>query len=111
MARYASIQEVIASYPSRFNPESAVGIDEKVYMNLSGDGGGEWVLHVHDGQVDISEGSVEGAILTLRAPADVWLAVENGQVNPMSALMTGKLKLKGSIPFAMKFIGMFGGKV
>lgn len=110
MARYASMQEVIASYPGRFQPESAVGVNEKVYMNLTGDGGGEWVLHVHDGQVDISEGSTDDAVLTLTAPADVWLAVENGQINPMSALMTRKLKLKGSIPFAMKFIGMFGGK-
>lgn len=111
MARYSSIQEVIASYPGRFNPKAAEGVDEKVQMSLSGDGGGEWVLHVHDRQVDISEGTTENPTLSLKAPADVWLSVENGQTNPMSAMMTGKLKLKGSIPFAMKFMGMFGGKV
>ena len=111
MPRYSSIDEVIASYPQRFNPEKAQGVDDVVQMNLSGEGGGSYVLHVHDGQVDVSEGTAENPTLTLDAPADVWLSVENGQTNPMMAMMTGKLKLKGSVPFATKFMGMFGGKV
>jgi len=110
MPRYSSIDEVIASYPDRFNPSKAQGVDDKVQMNLSGEGGGHYVLHVHDGQVDISEGEAEDPTLTLNAPADVWLSVENGQTNPMMAMMSGKVKLKGSVPFATKFMGMFGGK-
>jgi putative sterol carrier protein len=111
MARYSSIQEVIASYPARFNPEKAKGVDDTVQMNLMGEGGGQYVLHVHDGQVDVSEGTTEDPTLTLTAPADVWLSVENGQTNPMMAMMSGKVKLKGSVPFATKFMGMFGGNV
>lgn len=111
MPRYSSMQEVIASYPARFNPEKARGVDDKVLMNLTGDGGGQWVLHVHDDTVDITEGTIDDPTLTVDAPADVWLAVENGQTNPMMALMTGKVKLRGSVPFATKFMGMFGGKV
>jgi len=110
MARYSSIDEVLASYPARFNPEKAKGVDEKVQMNLSGDGGGNYIIHVHDDQVDVTEGTAEDATLTLDAPADVWLAVENGQTNPMMAMMSGKVKLRGSVPFATKFMGMFGGK-
>lgn len=110
MARYSSIDEVIASYPQRFTPEKAEGVDDVVQMNLSGDGGGQYILHVHDQQVDISEGVAENPTLTLDAPADVWLSVENGQTNPMMAMMTGKVKLRGSVPFATKFMGMFGGK-
>jgi putative sterol carrier protein len=110
MPRYSSIEEVIASYPARFNPEKAQGVDDKVQMNLTGDGGGQWVLHVHDGQVDISEGTTRDPALTLDAPADVWLSVENGQTNPMMAVMSGKVKLRGSVPFATKFMGMFGGR-
>src|SRR5690606_8413576 len=83
MARYSSIEEVIASYPQRFNPEKADGVDDVVQMNLSGEGGGQYVLYVHDRQVDISEGVAENPTLTLDAPADVWLSVENGQTNPM----------------------------
>ncbi len=110
MPRYSSIADVLASYPQRFDPEKAEGVDETVQMNLSGDGGGEYVIHVHDQQVDVSEGTAEDPTLTLNAPADVWLSVENGQTNPMMAMMSGKVKLKGSVPFATKFMGMFGGK-
>jgi putative sterol carrier protein len=110
MPRYSSIDEVIASYPQRFNPSKAEGVDDTVQMNLSGEGGGQYTLHVHDQKVDISEGEVENPTLTLNAPADVWLSVENGQTNPMMAMMSGKVKLKGSVPFATKFMGMFGGK-
>jgi putative sterol carrier protein len=110
MPRYNSMQEVIDSYPARFNPEKARGVNDKVQMNLHGEGGGQWVLHVHDDQVDVREGTTEDPTLTLEADADVWLAVENGHTNPMMALMTGKVKLRGSVPFATKFMGMFGGK-
>ncbi len=109
MPRYSSIADVLASYPQRFNPEKAEGIDETVQMNLSGEGGGEYLIHVHDQQVDVSEGTADDPTLTLNAPADVWLSVENGQTNPMMAMMSGKVKIKGSVPFATKFMGMFGG--
>lgn len=109
MPRYSSVDEVIASYPARFNPEKAKGVDDVVQMNLQGEGGGQYVLHVHDQQVDVSEGTHPSPTLTLEAPAETWLQVENGQLNPMMALMSGKVKLKGSVPFATKFMGMFGG--
>ncbi len=111
MPRYQSMQDVVASYPERFDPSKAQGVDDKVQMNLSGEGGGNWILHVHDGRVDVSEGVEPNPTLSVEAPADVWLSIENGQTNPMMAVMTGKVKLRGSVPFATKFMGMFGGTV
>jgi putative sterol carrier protein len=109
MPRYKSIDEVIASYPQRFRPEKAQGVDEQVQMILHGESGGQWVVHVHSQQVDIRKGVADDPTLTVEAPADVWLDVENGETNPMMALMTGKIKLKGSVPFATRFMAMFGG--
>jgi putative sterol carrier protein len=109
MPQYQSIDAVIASYPERFRPEKAVGVDEEVQMTLHGEDGGQWVLHVHDGKVDVREGVAADPTLTLEAPATAWLEVENGETNPMMALMTGKIKLKGSVPFATKFMAMFSG--
>lgn len=110
MARYASIQEVIASYPSRFNADKAQSLDDTVYMNLTGANARSVVLHVHNGQLDVVEGATppEDPSLTLTADAEDWLAIENGQLNPMTAMMTGKVKMKGNPAFAMKFMGLFG---
>ena len=67
------------------------------------------VRRVHDQQLDIREGDTPAdPTLTLRADADDWLAIENGELNPMMAMMQGKVKLKGSIPFATKFMSIFG---
>lgn len=108
MPRYATLDEVLASYPSRFRAERAEGVDAKVHMHLTGEGSRDVTVHVHDGRLDVVEGAPAEPTLQLSADAADWLAVENGQLNPMMAMMQGKLKLKGSIPFATKFMGMFG---
>ena len=109
MPRYQSIDDVVASYPGRFRADKAEGVDSVVQMHLSGEGGGDYILHVHDQRVDISEGTHPDPTLTLRAAAADWLAVENGHLNPMMAMMQGKVKLRGSVPFATKFMTLFGG--
>jgi len=109
MPRYDSIDDVITSYPDRFQADKAKGVDETVFMNLEGDEPRQLVLHVNDGSLDIRQGETPtDPTLTLSAKSQDWLAIENGQLNPMMAMMQGKAKLRGSMPFAMKFMGMFG---
>lgn len=111
MARYASMDEVLASYPARFNADKARSLDDTVHMNLTGDDGRHVILHVREGVLtvtDHAEAPPEDPSLTLTASADDWVAVENGQLNPMTAMMTGKVKMKGNPAFAMKFMGLFG---
>ncbi len=109
MARYASIDDVLASYPARFNADKAADMDDRVYMNLTGANARDMTLHVHHGELTVEDGApTVDPTLTLTADADNWLAVENGELNPMMAMMSGKVKMKGSMPFAMKFMGLFG---
>lgn len=108
MPRYESLDQVIASYPERFRADKAEGVDATVFMNLTGENGRPIVMHVKDESLRIEDTPVEDPTLTLTADADDWLAIENGNLNPMMAMMQGKLKLKGSVPFATKFMGLFG---
>ncbi|HYE96685.1 MAG TPA: SCP2 sterol-binding domain-containing protein [Rubricoccaceae bacterium] len=109
MPRYASLDEVLASYPARFQPDKAQDVDAVVHMNLSGANARDVLLHVNRGTLRVEEGTpLEDPTLSLVADADDWLAIENGHLNPMMAMMQGKLKLKGSVPFALKFMGLFG---
>lgn len=110
MPRYSSLDEVLASYPGRFQADKAQSMDDKVYMNLTGENARDVTIYVHHGELDVTEGEVpEDPTLRLTADADDWLAIENGQLNPMMAMMQGKMKLKGSVPFATKFMTLFGG--
>ena len=109
MARYASIDEVLASYPGRFRADKAADTHATVVMNLTGANARQVTLVVNNGTLDILDGQAgHDPTLTLTADADDWLKVENGELNPMMALMQQKLKLRGSVPFAMKFMQMFG---
>ena len=109
MARYDSFDEVLASYPSRFNSDKAQNMDDKVYMNLTGDNARDVTLYVHNGELDILDNEVpEDPTLRLTATTEDWVAIENGDLNPMMAMMQGKVKMKGSVPFATKFMGLFG---
>ncbi|MEM7789663.1 MAG: SCP2 sterol-binding domain-containing protein [Bacteroidota bacterium] len=109
MPRYASFDEVLASYPGRFNAEKAQSMDDRVYMNLTGADARDVTLYVHNGQLDILDGEVpDDPTLRLTAATEDWVAIENGELNPMMAMMQGKVKMKGSVPFATKFMGLFG---
>ena len=111
MPRYSSIQDVFASYDARFQPEKAKGEDATVVMDLSGDNAAQRTLYVNDGTFRMEDGvQVDDPKLRLEAKADDWLAIENGEMNPMMAVMTRKIKMKGDMPFAMKFMSFFGGK-
>ena len=109
MPRYATFDDVLASYPARFNSDKAKSMDDKVYMDLSGEDPRDVTLYVHHGELDILEGEVpEDPTLRLSATTEDWVAIENGELNPMMAMMQGKVKMKGSVPFATKFMGLFG---
>jgi putative sterol carrier protein len=103
------MDEVLASYPARFRSVKAEGVDATVQMSFTGASARDVVLRVRDGRLDIEDhATAADPTLTLLADADDWLAVENGELNPMLAMMQGKLKLKGSLPFATKFMTLFG---
>ena len=109
MPRYATLDDVIASYPDRFRPDKADGVEATVQMHLTGANARDIAFHVNNQNLNVEDGAtIDDPTLSVVADADDWLAIENGQINPMMAMMQGKLKLKGSIPFATKFLTLFG---
>lgn len=107
MPRYQSIPEVMASYPARFQPAQAAGVDGVVQLNLTGEGGGPYYMLIKDGTLDVQEGTHPDPTVTVTTPAAEWLKVNNGEANPMMLMMGGKLKISGSLPMATKFQSMF----
>ncbi len=109
MPRYATFDDVLASYPDRFNADKAQSMDDRVHMELTGDNARDVTLYVHNGELDVLDGEVpEDPTLRLTAKTEDWVKIENGDLNPMMAMMQGKVKMKGSVPFATKFMGLFG---
>ena len=70
------------------------------------DGAGAWVVKVDDGSIDVTEGAGD-ADVTLTASEEDFMKIVNGEQNPTSAYMTGKLKIKGDMGAAMKLQKLF----
>ncbi|HEX5368085.1 MAG TPA: SCP2 sterol-binding domain-containing protein, partial [Dehalococcoidia bacterium] len=70
------------------------------------DGAGAWTVRVSDGAVSVDEGAQE-ADCTIQASAETFEKVASGDLNPTTAYMTGKLKIKGDMGAALKLQKLF----
>lgn len=107
MKKFETVPEVMASYPERFKPEASRGTQAAIQLHLTGEGGGDYHLLIDNGTLDVREGTHPDPAMSATADAGDWIALNNGETNPMQMLMQGKVKFSGSIPMAMKFRSMF----
>lgn len=106
----ATAEEVRGLFPAMvagFIPEKADGINAVILFDLSGDNGGQFWIRIADGTAESGEGAAEEPAMTVKAAADDWFAVSTGQMNPMQAFMTGKIKILGDMSLAMRMQTMF----
>ena len=106
----ATTDEVKGIFPvmvDRFVPEKALGMNATILFDLSGENGGFFWIKIEDGVAETGVGEVAQPAMTLKAAADDWYAVSTGEMNPMQAFMTGKIKILGDMGLAMKMQTMF----
>ena len=93
---------------NKVNPEKAAGMNATYQFDITGEGGGKWYVKIADGNVDVGEGEVEGANITLTTDADTWIDIVNGKTSGQTASLLGKLKSQGDMSLAMKLASVFG---
>ena len=90
-----------------FLPEKADGVNAIIQFDLSGDNGGQFFLDIKEGAIEAHDGATDNPNMTLKAAADDYFAVASGEMNPMQAFMSGKIKIQGDMSLAMKLQSMF----
>ncbi len=108
MAQVTSAQQVFDAIPGRVNPETAKGINAKIQFDLSGEGGGQWVVNIADGAATVDSGTTPNPNVTVSTSASDYLSIINGELNAMNAFMQGKVKIKGDMGLVMKLQSLFG---
>jgi putative sterol carrier protein len=104
-----SAQEIFEKMASQFKPEVAGDMTATIQFELSGEGGGQWVASIANGQATVTAGTTPNPTMTFMSAAADYVAIINGTLNPMNAFMQGKIKVKGDMAMAMKMQKMFGG--
>jgi putative sterol carrier protein len=85
------------------NVNAATAPNAIYQFNITGDGGGEWNLDLTKGKTGnfVSKGSHSSPGATITVSAQDWLGMLNGELNPMQAFMSGKIKINGDMTLAM----------
>ena len=99
--------EFLQSLPTRATPEAIEGMDTNFQFDLSGEGGGQYTVLAHDGQLEVQPGHVGQPKCEVRADADQFMRVVRGDTNPMMAVMTGKIKISNTAEL-LKYAKVFG---
>ncbi len=107
MTDQITVQQLMDSMPKAFKPEAAQGVNALVQYHLTGPEGGDWVIDIHDGTINVKPGTTPDPKVTLTADAQDYKNVITGKMNAMQAFMQGKLKLAGDLGLAMKLPNMF----
>jgi putative sterol carrier protein len=98
-------REFFESLPSRANGKRAEGVDASYVFAI--DGAGTWTVKVEDGKVAVTEGDA-GGDCTISASEATFEKIVEGRQNPLTAYMTGKVKIQGDVGAAMKLKDVLG---
>ncbi|TFH86850.1 SCP2 sterol-binding domain-containing protein [Billgrantia azerbaijanica] len=89
----------------RFDPQAAEGMDDVFQFHFS-DADSHYLV-VKNGQLDIQAGEHDAPSVTLTTSTDTLKGVMSGEINGMSAFMTGRLKATGNIMLATRLASLF----
>ncbi len=100
-------RELIEGMPSAFLPEKAGAAKALIALDLNGDGGGQWVVDVVDGECDVREGTAEKPDVTVSMEAGDFVDLIRGKLNAVQAFMTGRIKVSGNVGAVMQMMNWF----
>jgi putative sterol carrier protein len=102
-----SSTEALFEEAAKIAPQKVPGLNAVVGVDLAGEGGGQWTIHFTDGALTWVEGLEPAAEATLKMSAKDWDALSHKQLNPVSAFMTGRLKVVGNMAVIMRLQSLF----
>ncbi len=92
---------------ARFIPKKAKGVDAVVSYHITGGGGGDWTLAIRDGQISVTEGLAKDPRCYVVARDRDYHDITLGKMSGITAVITGKLVIKGDTGFMRKLRKMF----
>jgi putative sterol carrier protein len=97
-------REFFESLESRADPAKTAGVNNSYLFDI--EGAGRWKVDVRDGSLSVTEGG-DDADVTITTSEQDFEKLVSRELNPTTAYMTGKLKVKGDMGAAMKLQKLF----
>lgn len=100
-------RDFIYKLPSKVSPEAIEGQSSTFHFDLDGEGGGQYTVRVADSKVTVNDGLEGEPSCVVRASNDNFLKLLSGELNPMMALLTGKVKISNQSEM-LRYAKIFG---
>lgn len=104
---FESVNEIFEKMPTVFNAAAAAGLDAVIQYHITGDQSGDWYAEIRGDSCKIEKGIHDAPTVALTLADGDWIALCNGQLDGMSAFMSGKLKADGDIMLAQRIPSIF----
>jgi len=96
------LQELMERLAKRLDAEDIGDLEAVIQYRLTGEGGGDWVMTIHDGVCTLEQGTAPDADLTITARAQEYRAILSGDLRLMQARVFGRLRIRGNIELAQR---------
>ena len=100
-------KDFILNLPNKVNPTAIEGMTTNFHFDLRGDSGGQFTVMVDDGKLSVAEGLEGEAKRKVAASVADLTGIINGSLNPMMAVLTGKIKISNQGEL-IKYAKIFG---
>jgi putative sterol carrier protein len=104
---YSSARQFFDQLPAAVDPVVINGYDSLIHFDLPGDTGGQFTVRVKDNRIAVSDGLNGVPQCKLVAKEEHFLAVLNKDLNPMMAVVMGKLKITNQAEM-IRYAKIFG---
>ena len=98
-----SAADLLKKLPAAFNADAAAGADCTMQFNCSTPVN----VVIKDGTCTVNDGTAASADVTVTMEDDDLVALMKGELNGMTAFMTGKLQIEGDLMLAQRMVGFF----
>ena len=102
----STLNEIFGKIVERFDGSKMSDFAATVQFDL---GDGQHYLVFEGGNIAHEEGTAENPDATITMTADDFQDLTSGELNPMAAFMSGKIKVKGDMGIVMKLQNVLGG--
>ncbi|GAB1606267.1 hydroxysteroid dehydrogenase-like protein 2 [Argonauta hians] len=110
VAAEGQIGKVFHNIDSLLNEDIVKSVNGVYAFHLTGEEAGEWYLDMASGSGAVGKGSPPSgkADVTLTLSDGDFVKIFTGKLKPTMALMSGKLRIKGDMPLALKLEKLMG---
>jgi putative sterol carrier protein len=98
-------KEFLFSLPGKVKPEAIDGLSTRFHFEIADSG--SYTVALADGKLEVNEGLNGESSCTVKTSAESLGKLIKGDLNPMMAMMTGKLKISNPGEM-MKYAKIFG---